>query len=411
MKRLSALALAIALAPAAQAQQLNLATGSSSVAGPHSLQLKDITYDAQRYTVTLFLNLDGTWSLNDRPGPSSLDLTSGSSQITGADTVQLNRLTYAGALYDAGIRFNLNGTWSALSVSPVSSGGGSSSHLTQGLATQTTANLLAGCPGSRVSAVGSITSSDGSSFVVPAETAFQTGTKASDLYNDCTGFRPGGISGVDVSQVPIKEIDAGGDVVTGYIFADNYFELYVNGTLVGVDPVPYTPFNSNVVRFRAKKPYTYAIKLVDWEENLGVGTENNNGNPYHAGDGGFIAVFSDGTATDATWKAQTFYIAPLTSPNEVQDLADGTHSTASASDQPSCAASCYAMHYDVPADWAARNFDDSGWPAAVVYSQQTVGVDNKPAFTNFAAQFAPGQFVWSSNLVLDNLVLLRKTVQ
>ncbi len=60
-------------------------------------------------------------------------------------------------------------------------------------------------------------------------------------------------------------------------------------------------------------------------------------------------------------------------------------------------------------------FDDSVWPVAVTYSNDTVGVDNKKAFTNFVDVFdtpgADAAFIWSSNLVLDNLVLLRKTVE
>ena len=71
-----------------------------------------------------------------------------------------------------------------------------------------------------------------------------------------------------------------------HIVADNYFELYVNGKLVGVDPVPYTPFNSAIVRFRAKQPYTYALKLVDWEEKLGLGMEWMPNHDWWPGDGG-----------------------------------------------------------------------------------------------------------------------------
>jgi hypothetical protein len=71
------------------------------------------------------------------------------------------------------------------------------------------------------------------------------------------------------------------------------------------------------VRFKAKRPYTYALKAVDWEERLGVGMETNRGTDCHAGDGGLIARFSDGTVTDSTWKAQSFYIAPLAQPDDV----------------------------------------------------------------------------------------------
>ena len=74
-----------------------------------------------------------------------------------------------------------------------------------------------------------------------------------------------------------------------------------------------------------------------------------------------------------------------------------------------------AAHWQAPANWFAPDFDDSGWPYATVYSNDVVGVDNKPAFMNFQAVFddpkQDAQFIWSSNLVLDNLVLMRKTVE
>jgi len=61
------------------------------------------------------------------------------------------------------------------------------------------------------------------------------------------------------------------------------------------------------------------------------------------------------------------------------------------------------------------DFDDSAWPAAVTYTNDTVGVNNKPAYTNFTDVFdtpdADASFIWSSNLVLDNLVLLRTTIE
>ena len=153
---------------------------------------------------------------------------------------------------------------------------------------------------------------------MPAPVAFSKVRKATDLYNQCTHVTPASIKDVNIDSVPIVEIDSNGEVITGFIFADNYFELYVNGYLVGVDAIPFTPFNSSVVRFRVKRPITYAIRLVDWEENLGLGSESSRGNKYHAGDGGFVASFSDGTVTDTSWKAQTFYAAPIDSPTNVR---------------------------------------------------------------------------------------------
>ncbi|MBF4317705.1 hypothetical protein EAY30_22735, partial [Vibrio anguillarum] len=130
--------------------------------------------------------------------------------------------------------------------------------------------------------------------------------KAVDLYEECANITPESIADVDEDSVPVTIVDANGEEITGYIFADNYFELYINGQLVAVDTVPFTPFNSSIVKFKVNKPYTIAVKVIDWEENLGLGTEDNRGKAFHPGDGGFIASFSDGTVTSSDWQAQTF---------------------------------------------------------------------------------------------------------
>ena len=268
----------------------------------------------------------------------------------------------------------------------------------------------------RPSPVGTITADDGTVLTVPADTAYRTGPKLSDLFNGCNGVTPERLSDVRPETVPVVEIDPDGELITGYIVADNYFELYVNGKPVGVDPVPYTPFNSVIVRFRAKRPYTYALKLVDWEDKLGLGMELNQGNPWHAGDGGAIARFSDGTVTDGAWKAQSFYIAPLADPADVVENGD-VHATPGlgrvypAAKVPDCRERCFAVHYPVPTDWAAPGFDDSRWPRAVEFTDPEVGVDHLPAYTRYPEAFAGARWIWSNNLVFDNLVLARKTVR
>lgn len=281
--------------------------------------------------------------------------------------------------------------------------------ITQGLGTTTIADLLPNCPSNHITPLGTITSTDGKIWVVPAETNFQTGPFCADLYNTCNSITPANLAAADVSNVPVVDIDPNGELITGFLFSDNYFELFVNGVLVGVDPIPFTPFNSCVVKFRVHTPYTFAVMLVDWEENPGLGSEINNGNTYHPGDGGFIAQFSDGTVTDSTWRAQTFYIAPIEDLNAVVELSDGTHSTANATTSPTCNANCYGIHYESPADWMVSDFDDSGWPAAVLYT--AAQVTNQPAFKNFeTTAWNNASFIWSSNLILDNVVLARKTV-
>ena len=87
------------------------------------------------------------------------------------------------------------------------------------------------------------------------------------------------MSEVDLNKVPVVEVDKDGEVVTGFMVADNYFELYINGKLIGVDATPFTPFNSHVVRFRVKRPYTIAVLGQDWEFKLGLGVEIFRGTP------------------------------------------------------------------------------------------------------------------------------------
>ena len=275
--------------------------------------------------------------------------------------------------------------------------------ISQGLGS-ITANSIYNCTGGRITNLGTIKSKDGKSWVVPGENSFMTGSKLFDLYNECNGKTPANITLADTSKAPIIVVDDDGEVISGFLYGDNYFELYVNGKLVGVDPVPYTPFNSCFVKFKAKRPIKYAVKLIDWEENLGIGSELNGGNPFYPGDGGFVAKFSDGTVTNSNWKVQTFYIAPLSNVNCVTEVG-GSRKSSSCTSYPSSAATSYALHWTIPVNWFSTSFDFQSWPAASIYSSAEVGP--KVSFTNFTNQFNNAQFIWSSNLILDNLVLLR----
>src|SRR5947207_13179342 len=194
--------------------------------------------------------------------------------------------------------------------------------ITQGLGKTMTEDLIPCAnpkPGMnlRKNPVGEITGMDGTKLTVPVANNFATAPKLPDLYNECAGVTPKDMSEVDLNKVPIVEFDKDGEVITGFMVADNYFELYINGQLIGVDATPYTPFNSHVVRLRVKRPYTIAVLAQDWEDKLGLGMEVFQGNTWHSGDGGFVAKFSDGTVTDRTWKAQSFYISPLQHPDDV----------------------------------------------------------------------------------------------
>ena len=293
--------------------------------------------------------------------------------------------------------------------------------VTEGLASTTTENLYS--KGIRIAGLGSITATDGTVWTVPAEVNF-TNTNfptASDLYNP-NGNKYSNSAAALAAFNPsnIIEIDSAGEVITGYIFADNYFELYINGVTVGKDAIPFTDFNSSIVKFKVSKPYTIAMKLVDWEERLGLGCETKGSKKYHPGDGGMVAVFKDATGnivckTDADWKAQTFYIAPIKDFSCVTENGTTRNTSNCNTDDVINGAGYAALHWKLPNDWINKTFDDSTWPNATKYSNSTIGVDGKNAFTNFTNIFDDAsndaQFIWSTNVILDNEVIVRKTVQ
>ncbi len=311
-------------------------------------------------------------------------------------------------------------------VSPLSSfaqykGTGS---VTQGVAKTVSPNLYE-CTGGRKGGVGTITATDNTVWTVPAVVKY-TDFKfpfSSDLYNQCKGAEYTNVQQAfaKLDGFDVITVDSAGDVVSALIFADNYFEMYVNGKPVGKDNVPYTPFNSSIVRFRVKMPFTVAMHLVDWEENLGIGTEAMMTTSHHDGDAGMVAVFYDDNVppniiatTGSDWKAQTFYTAPITDLSCPTENGTTRLSNNCSTQDSNDGSSYYALHWAVPSTWMNTDFDDSSWPAASTFANNVVGVDNKPAYSNFTAQFDnptnDAQFIWSTNLVLDNEVIVRKTV-
>ncbi|WP_158977932.1 hypothetical protein [Cellulophaga sp. L1A9] len=294
--------------------------------------------------------------------------------------------------------------------------------ITQGIA-KTTHEDLYSCKRGRKTDIGEITSTDGKKWVVPSATNYTDANFpfAPDLFNSCEGkeYSTAQEALSNTSDANIIEIDKDGALYTAYIFADNYFEMYVNGVPVGKDKVPFTEFNSSVVTFRAQKPFTIAMKLVDWEEHLGVGCEANRGKDFHAGDGGMVAVIKDSenniiATTNENWKAQTYYTAPIVDLSCVSE--DGAYRYSENCDTSGGqdGSEFYALHWELPNDWMKADFDDASWPNASTYTNNTIGVDNKPAYTNFTAIFDDAnddaQFIWSTNVVLDNEVLVRYTI-
>jgi len=295
--------------------------------------------------------------------------------------------------------------------------------VSQGPATLLTQNIFE-CDRGRKAPIGTSTATDGSTWTVPAEVNFtnESFPFASDLFNPCTkvAYRSVEEALAALDGTDIIEVDADGEIVTAYVFADNYFEMYINGVPVGKDNVPFTQFNSNIVRFKVNTPFTIAMKLVDWEENSGLGSEANRGQAFHPGDGGMVAVFKNEkgetiASTDANWKAQTFYTAPLRDLSCASEKGTLRLSETCSTEDSNDGRLYYALHWKVPTNWQSADFDDSKWPKATEFTNQTIGVDNKPSYTNFTDIFddstVDAKFIWSTNVILDNEVIVRYTVK
>lgn len=253
---------------------------------------------------------------------------------------------------------------------------------------------------------GVITSDDGTEWIVPMQMT-EDGTPSVDMFNPCTDE---GDNANYLDDLETVVIDDDGEVITGWIFGDNYFELYINGQFVGRDTIGFVPFNSSAVQFQVNYPYTIVAHLADWETHPGIGMEYDR---YNVGDAGFIAQFSDGTITGDDWQCLPVYIAPLDDPACVVEDEFGNPDSSACGEKPTCASEnpemCRALHYELPENWTEADFDHSNWNTATLYEADQV--TNQRGYVDYADRFGEASFIWSQNLDLDNQVICRFTVE
>lgn len=184
------------------------------------------------------------------------------------------------------------------------------------------------------------------------------------------------------------------------IWVDNWFALYINGKKVGEDSVPITTersFNSEKIKFTATYPFTVGLMVRDFTENSSgleyIGKPN-----QQIGDGGAIAQIRDLStnkiiaATNTSWKTLVINKAPL---------------------NPECVSSanpivdCKYQNINTPSSWSTNSFKDTAWKSATSYTKEEVGV--KDGYLDISWSNTAG-LIWSSDLKLDNTVLIRKTI-
>jgi hypothetical protein len=170
------------------------------------------------------------------------------------------------------------------------------------------------------------------------------------------------------------------DTIRATVYADNAFQLFINGELVAVDSIMFVPHNVIEVDILPAYPMTIAVMAIDNADPI-TGMEYAN---TSIGDGGFILKLGDGTVTDASWKAKRIAWGPLG--GDIQNPR--------------------VERVPFPDGWSDEGFDDSEWHHATEYSEATVD----PKGPYFEHDFDGACFIWSGDLKLDNVVLFRTVV-
>jgi hypothetical protein len=170
------------------------------------------------------------------------------------------------------------------------------------------------------------------------------------------------------------------NTITLNAYADNWCVIFINGKMVAMDSIDFLPHNQVSVKILPEYPLTIAVLAKDNADpatGLEYGTQ--------IGDAGFILKLGDGTVTSAAWKAKNFFKGPLNSDTR----------------------NPVVQHTPIPANWYAKDFDDSAWGFATEYTAARVGPDGDYV----ANDFTNAKFIWTDDLNLDNTVIFRTTVQ
>jgi hypothetical protein len=170
------------------------------------------------------------------------------------------------------------------------------------------------------------------------------------------------------------------DTILANVYADNWFQMYINGELVAVDSIKFIPHNVVSVDLLPTYPMTIAVMAKD-NADPKTGMEYANTN---IGDAGFILKFSDGTVTHAGWKAKSFSHGPVNRDTKNPRV----------------------ENTPIPDNWYATDFNDSDWSNATEYTEDEVG----PKQPYYDSDFKGAKFIWTRDIALDNTVIFRHHV-
>lgn len=192
------------------------------------------------------------------------------------------------------------------------------------------------------------------------------------------------------------------ETIEADVWADNWFALYVNDSLVKLDSVSINTersFNKESFSFQATRPYVLNFIAKDFKAN-DTGLEYIGTRKQQMGDGGLIAQFLVGNevvaVTNSGWKCLTIHTAPLNkscekSKNPIAGKGD-----------------CGFSEIAEPYGWKSLSFDDSSWPSAYEYSERDVGPKDGYDQVRWNGD---AKLIWGADLEQSNTLLCRKTIK
>jgi len=187
------------------------------------------------------------------------------------------------------------------------------------------------------------------------------------------------------------------------VWADNWFEMRVNGEKVAEDSVSITTersFNAEQFSIKAERPFVIGLVAKDFKEN-DTGLEYIGSRRQQMGDGGVIMQMRNTAGetvvvSDDSWQCFVTHTAPLDkSCEDVNDPVVGQ-------------GACGFEELDEPAGWATVNFDAADWPQANIYSEAEVSPKMGYDKINWDEN---AQFIWGPDLEQSNTVLCRLNVE
>ncbi len=187
------------------------------------------------------------------------------------------------------------------------------------------------------------------------------------------------------------------------VWADNWFEMRIDGLQVAQDSVPITTersFNAESFEFEADRPFVIGLVAKDFKEN-DTGLEYIGTGRQQMGDGGVILQIKDAAGdtvvvSDSGWQCFVTHTAPL------------DKSCERSANPVAGEGACGFAALDEPAGWDRPAFDASDWPQATMYS--TRAVDPKGGYDRID-WVDTAEFIWGPDLEQSNTILCRAAVQ